>query len=85
MIPVGTPIKIAPAVPYSDVRINGNIPYDGSAAVDFHSLPVINSTNPISFIAGIPEITRKSVIVITDTTETKPHRINMIFISLSKK
>jgi len=56
--PIGTPIMMAPAVPYILVRINGRIPYDGVDAVDAHFFPNRNLNNPISLIAGIPAITR---------------------------
>ena len=39
-------------------KIKGRIPYFGSEAVEAHSLPNRKSINPISFIAGIPEIMR---------------------------
>ncbi len=55
---IGTPKVIAPAVPYMLVRMNGRIPYSGSAAVDAHLLPNRKSASPISRIAGMPEITR---------------------------
>ena len=56
--PTGTPMTMAPAVPYTLVRIKGNIPNFGSAAVEAHSLPNRNFTSPISLMAGIPEIIR---------------------------
>ena len=56
--PIGTPIMMAPAVPYILVRINGRIPYDGVDAVDAHFFPNKNLNNPISLIAGIPAKTR---------------------------
>ena len=56
--PAGTPRTIAPAVPYTLVRINGNMPYDGSADVGAHDLPKRKEMSPIFFIAGMPDITR---------------------------
>ena len=38
------------------VRITYKIPYDGVAAVGFHTLPNNNSSTPISFSAGTPLI-----------------------------
>ena len=40
------------------VRINGRIPYSGSAAVEAHFVPNRNFMIPIFLIAGIPDITR---------------------------
>ena len=58
---MGTPSMIAPAVPYTLVRMNGRMPYFGSADVDDHTLPVRNGTRPIwldSRDAGDDEIHR---------------------------
>ena len=64
--PNGTPISIAPNVPYTDDNINGRIPYSGFLAVDAHVVPNRNSLIPISPMAGTPELTRNAVITITN-------------------
>ena len=70
--PIGAPITIAPAVPYMLVSINGRIPKDGGFPVESHYLFKIKSLNPISRIAGIPDIIRYIVISSTDATVTSP-------------
>ena len=56
--PTGTPRAIAPAVPYTLVRMKGRMPYCGCDAVDAHVLPKRNFKSPISRMAGIPEMIR---------------------------
>ena len=56
--PMGTPIRIAPAVPAMLVRIKGRMPYWGCAAVGAQVSPKRKSTRPIWRIAGMPEMTR---------------------------
>ena len=75
--PLGTPMSIAPAVPYTLVKINGNIPYLGSGAVDAHSLPKRKLKSPISLIAGIPEIIKYTVMSRTQPTVIKPSMRNI--------
>ena len=56
--PIGTPSRMAPAVPYTLVRINGRMPYEGSAAVGVHVFANRKSRSPISRMAGMPDTTR---------------------------
>ena len=56
--PMGTPMRMAPAVPYTEVRIKGRMPKEGSEAVGDHSCPKRKSTKPISRMAGTPEMIR---------------------------
>ena len=70
--PMGTPRIIAPKVPYILVRINGRIPNLGFSAVDAHSFPDRNSINPISLMAGNPEIIRYTVMTNTQAMVITP-------------
>ena len=65
------------------VKINGNIPYEGFCAVEAHVFPNIKSTNPISPMAGIPEIIRYTVIMHTQAMVINPHSRNTPCIILS--
>ena len=58
MNPTGTPSRMAPAVPYTLVRIKGRIPNCGVAALESHTGPNRNFTSPISRMAGMPEMMR---------------------------
>ena len=53
-------------------RRKGRIPYRGSAAAGSQTLPNRKSHRPISTIAGMPEITRYTVISSTQATVTRP-------------
>ena len=72
--PTGTPSRIAPAVPYTLVRINGRMPNLGSAAVEAHTFPNKKFHSPISRIAGMPETTRYPLISSTHPTVISPSR-----------
>ena len=50
--------RMAPAVPYTLVRIKGRIPNFGMAALESHTGPNRNFTSPISRMAGMPEMMR---------------------------
>ena len=58
--PTGTPIRMAPAVPYTEVRMKGRIPNDGSRVVvaGSQTCPVRKSQRPICRMAGTPETIR---------------------------
>ena len=81
--PTGTPMRIAPAVPYTLVRIKGRMPNLGSAAVEAHSLPNRNFTSPISLMAGMPEIIRYTVMSSTHPTVISPSRRKMPWTTFS--
>ena len=51
-MPIGTPMITAPAVTYKLPMIIGKIP--NSSLLGRHISPVMNFTNPISLIAGMP-------------------------------
>ena len=53
--PTGTPMRVAPSVPYTLDRIKGRMPNFGSAAVEAHSVPSRNRNRPILWMAGTPE------------------------------
>ena len=72
MNPMGTPMTIAPAVPYILVSMKGSMPNCGSAAVDAHFVPNRKSMIPISLMAGMPAITRYTVISSTQAMVTSP-------------
>ena len=74
--PSGTPSTMAPAVPYTLVRMNGRMPYDGSAAVDAHVLPNRNGTSPIFRMAGMPETIRYTLMSSTHPTVMRPRSKN---------
>ena len=81
--PKGTPISIAPNVPYTDDNINGRIPYSGFLAVAAHVVPNRNSLIPISPMAGTPELTRNAVITITNMIERNPQTVNSHLITMT--
>ena len=83
IIPIGTPIMIAPQVPYMELKINGRIPYDGVCAVDAHVVPNRKSIIPISLIAGKPLTTRNPVIRSTNAIVRNPQTVKIQFIALS--
>ena len=58
MNPTGTPSRMAPAVPYTLVRMKDRMPNWGVAALESHTLPNRNFTSPISRMAGMPEMMR---------------------------
>ena len=67
---------MAPAVPYTLVRMNGKMPYDGSAAVEAHVLPNRNGTSPIFRMAGMPETIRYTLMSSTHPTVIRPRSRN---------
>ena len=58
MKPMGTPRTMAPAVPYTLVRMKERMPNWGGVPLESHTGPKRNLTNPISRMAGMPEMMR---------------------------
>ena len=56
--PTGTPSRMAPAVPYTLVRMKGRMPNCGCAPLESHTGPNRNLIRPISRMAGMPETIR---------------------------
>ena len=54
------------------VRMKGRMPYWGWAAVESHTGPKRKAVRPICRMAGMPEITRYTVISSTQPTVTSP-------------
>ena len=83
--PMGTPMRVAPSVPYTLDRIKGRMPNFGSAAVEAHSVSSRNRNRPILWMAGTPERTMYTVMSTTQPTASMPHRKKMKFIIASSQ
>ena len=72
--PTGTPTTIAPAVPYTEVRIKARIPNCAPVVVFVGSQtrPNRNLNRPISRMAGRPERIRYRLMSSTKATATMP-------------
>ena len=70
--PMGTPIRMAPAVPAREVSTKGRMP--NCPWLPFQVAPNRKSATPIWAMAGRPEITRYTLMNSTQATATKPHR-----------
>ena len=68
-MPIGTPMITAPAVTYKLQMIIGKIP--NSSLLGRHISPVMNFTNPISLIAGMPLANKKIHMRATASTEAQ--------------
>ena len=81
--PTGTPMRVAPSVPYTLERMKGRMPYFGSAAVEAHSVPNRKRNRPILRMAGTPDAIMYTEMRITQPTANIPHRKNRKFITAS--
>ena len=70
--PTGTPMRMAPPVPATEVRMKGRMPNWSCRAAQVS--PRRKSATPISSMAGRPETTRYTLMNSTQATAKKPHR-----------
>ena len=81
--PTGTPMRVAPSVPYTLDRMKGRMPYFGSAAVEAHSVPNRKRNRPIFRMAGTPEALMYTEMSTTQPTARMPQRKKRKFITAS--
>ena len=84
--PMGTPMTMAPAVPYMEVRMKGRMPYWAPVVVlvGSQTWPNRNLNRPIWRMAGRPEMIRYTLMTSTKPTATMPHSRKIRWITVSR-